>query len=183
MKPIAYGITVEPAEVGHLAATMTQLPDFQFMCSIPDAPSDAVSALLDAEHIWGRLQSAQDICGPLVRSVAPLWPTTKTEAVEFMSNAPQTLAGWTCRNLLFQFATGGFLYSISEITTRTQDLITHLTVAKMFGQTTIGIMPSTLRTTLETPTLTMTDHIVGEADPRALRLVLESLNKDPERGD
>ena len=183
MKPVYYGIAVEPEEAGHLAAVMSQQPDGHFVASLTDTDEEPIRALVTSPNVLGRLLSARDLCGALVRSVAPLWPTTEDEAVHYMASAPDTLAGWTLRNLLFQFATGGFMYWANQTTCRTHDLVTHLTVARMFNQTSIAILPSDMRTVLETAMLTLTDHTVGEADARALSLVLRSLNRDTQTSE
>lgn len=178
MDPIYYGLAVEAEEASSLAAVMTQQPSSFFVSSLSGTDEGRVGYLLNQEGVWGRLQSVEHLCSPLVRSITPLWPNEKEDALRLMASMPQSLAAWTCRNLLWQFATGGFLYWVTETNVRVQDLITHITVARMFNQTSIGVLPSSMRSVVETPTLTLTDHIVGEADPRALSLVLESLTRD-----
>lgn len=173
-----YAICTEPHEVEQInEATVRQPEHVVLVTSLTEAPPDAMSDVLRGNRLLSEVQNAQEILAPLVRSVSPVWPTSISELLKALRDVPTSLPAWTMRNLLWQMATGGFMYWISETTTRTADLTVHLTVASMLGQSSVGILPSDMRSVLETPTLTMTSHIVGAADHRALSLVLRSLNR------
>jgi hypothetical protein len=181
---LVYGLTVDPNRAGNLAALFsvagTMPEDYTLVTSFTEAsvnPFQAYPRLLDA------IRDAESICKPLVRIPAPdPWPTDIERIKRYMSEPPKTLNEWVRRNLLWQVACGGFVYWISEESLSSSDLTVHLTVSKLLGHTSIGVMPSDLRTMLESTQMALTDVIVGEADTRTLSLVLQSLNKENKSG-
>lgn len=176
---VVYGIISDPGRAGHLAAIFSPLSieaGPTLVTSFTEAPEGLAARLLD-DRGWARVQEAGKLCAPLVRSPAPAWPTTPERAEVILTQVPQVFNGWVLRNLLWQTLCGGFVYWVDEESIGLLDLTVHLTVAKMLGQTSIGILPSSMRTMLESTQLTLTDVIVGEADTRSLSLLLESLSK------
>jgi len=173
-----YAIVTDAEEVGTMAAVLGGQPGL-LVTSLTEAPEESVRAVLTEPGVLLRVEAAQHFCEPLVPARGAVWPKSRESTISVMAAAPQTLRGWMLRNLLWQAACGGFLYRVTDVATRNLDLAVHMTVARALGQTVIGIMPFDLRTVLETPALSMTDHIVGEADHRALSLVLGSLTESP----
>ena len=75
MEPVYYGIAVEPEEAARLAMVMTRQTGCWFVSSLTETDRDRGSALVKAEGVLAALDSAKELCEPLVRSVVPMWPT------------------------------------------------------------------------------------------------------------
>ena len=180
MTTLVYGICLSPEEAAQLAVVLRPFsPVYSLLTSLSPPPAGAAGRYLSKSN-WARIQSASDFLAPLVRSTANLWPRGKANAEIIMEEPPANFQAWVCRNLLWQFCTQSFIYLVHEETLRQQDLTVHLTVAKMFGHMTIGILPSASRVMLESTQMTLTDAIVGEAEPRCLSALLGSLEEAPE---
>jgi len=179
MSKVIYGVCLAPEEAASLAVAVRPLhPEYTLVTSLTGS-QDGVAGRLLNDGAWERIEAVGELCGPLVRSVADAWPRGKANAEILMEQEPQHLNGWVLRNLLWQFACGGFVWWVTDDTCHQQDLTVHLTVAKMFGQLTIGILPSATRQMLESTQLTLTDCCLVEADTRSLAALLGSLTKDP----
>lgn len=179
MKPV-FGLVARPEDAAYLAAVMGSLhPEFILVSSYTAPIEGLTERLLTAEGGAERVRTARGQCEPLVRTLAPAWPDHMPELIERMEKPPENFHMWVLRNLLWQTATGGFIYAINPDTLGTYDLTVHLTVARMFGQLTVGILPGDTRSMFESTQLTLTDAVVGEADARTLSAVLRSLNRGP----
>ena len=174
-----------PMAIFGLALSEDEVPPLQHLLqpygflatSLTAAPEEVVEKVV-ADH-WERLEAAGKVLWPLVRARHDLWPRNPREAAKVMTLQPQGLKMWHLRNLLWVTATRSLVFMVDPLSSKSLDLTMHLTAAKILGATSIGIMPSELRVTLDTTQLTMVDVIVGEADGRSLSALLLSLTVEP----
>jgi hypothetical protein len=171
LPPIVYGLALSEDEVPPLQHLIQ--PHAYLVTSLGAAQDTLAEDVVDAH--WDRLEAAGKVVGPLVRARHDFWPRNPREAVQVMTHKPQGLKMWHLRNLLWMSATRSLVFMVDPLASKSLDLTMHLTAAKVLGATSIGIMPSELRVSLDTTQLTMVDVIVGEADARSLSLLLLSL--------
>ena len=171
MTHFVYGIVANPEDVGHLAVSVLKLEDYKLVTSLSEFAEG-----WDLSQVgWQRIRDVQELCEPLLRTVADAWPDNKAEAESIMRREPANLTMWTLRNLLWQTVNRGFIYWASEQSLYQQDLTVHLTVAKMLGHMTIAILPPDTRKNIESTQLCLTDVTVGQAETGILSTLLETL--------
>jgi hypothetical protein len=175
LPPIVYGLALSEDEIPPLQHL---IQPHAYLATSLAATEDALTETLANTH-WDLLEAAGKLVGPLVRARHDLWPRNAREAAQVMTHKPQGLKMWHLRNLLWVAATRSLAFMVDPLSSKSIDLTMHLTAAKILGATSIGIMPSELRVTLDTTQLTMVDVIVGEADTRSLSLLLLSLTVEP----
>lgn len=152
LKPMGYGL------VGSMVATPLPV------------------ARMAVEAAWANIQHAALYARPLTQGV---WVEGTEDAAQIMAAAPPGLRDWHLRSLLWTATTGGFVFMLDKLASTSLDLTMHLTASRIAGHRTVGIIPSELRTTLDTAQLTMVNALVGEADTRSLSVLLPSLTLEP----
>lgn len=131
----------------------------------------------DTKLLQSRFAGVQErlrLLSPLCRS-SPM-PVSWPAAVALIQTKPQTVGQWSTRAMLLMALTGNAVYVADEVATKNLDLMTFLTAARMLNLLTIGFIPATLRAPLDSTVLSMTDIVAGEAEPRALSLLVQNLD-------
>lgn len=170
---LVFGLALSEDEILPLSAILRS-QGFGLVGSMVATPLPL--ARMAAEASWANIQHCTAYYRPLMRGN---WVEGVEDAAQVMAAPPPGLRDWHLRSLLWTAATSGFVFMLDRLASTSLDLTMHLTAARIVGHRTVGIIPSELRTTLDTAQLTMVDTLVGEADGRSLSVLLPSLTLEP----
>lgn len=126
---------------------------------------DAKERLAQRAHVLGRL------CGGK-------WPASEDTLVEALCSEPMDFMAWRRRCYVLLAITGSMLFIVDDKVSSSQDLVSFLTVARIIGARTAGVIPEgATPAALPSSVLSAADLVVsGEAEPSLLGVVLRSLS-------
>jgi hypothetical protein len=164
MKKVIFGLPVLGTELDCLADAVSS-DHMMLVSALGTVPRFLVEDVFKHnEDAQDAMREAQSIIGGLgIR-----WPKTQPEVITAMSEAPKDTMAWQMRNLLWMSATGSLVYLVTAANTALLDLATLLTTARILRIPTVGILPSGLRETLDSTTLTLTDYLATDVTARHL---------------
>jgi len=169
MKSPVFALALSPEDDSFFDRLFKTRPQFEVWSSLSEP-----AAGLSLQSKFAGAQERLALLGPLCRS-APM-PSEWKWAEAMIQTKPQTVGQWSTRAMLLMALTGNAVYVADEVATKNLDLMTFLTAARMLKLLTIGFIPATLRAPLDSTVLSMTDIVAGEAEPRALSLLVQNLD-------
>lgn len=136
--------------------------------------------VLTAKEIYedrnGAIEEAS-VCCALVQGQ---WPKTSDEFCQALCDEPKSVLDWRRRNFLMMAVAKNMVFVADDKVASSQELLTLLTVARIVGAQTLGVIPAgTIPFAVPSTILSAADLILsGEADSHTAQRIIRSLTQE-----